>query len=107
MSAMPEERRVFRAPSLQPRPPKPPQTDERPALHAVARSMLTIRQPSPMVDKSFKALIIACAGSLFAIVALILVELIIGSKLSLHQFGFHFFAGSIWDPVAGDFGALP
>ena len=33
--------------------------------------------------------------------------LISRSKLSLAQFGFKFFMRSAWDPVQGDFGALP
>ena len=38
---------------------------------------------------------------------LILVELISGSKLSIQKFGISFFFGSAWDPVNGNFGALP
>jgi phosphate transport system permease protein len=30
-----------------------------------------------------------------------------GSKPSLQKFGWHFFVNSNWDPVSGDFGALP
>jgi phosphate transport system permease protein len=48
-----------------------------------------------------------CGLSIFAIVLLILAILINQSKLSLHQFGFGFFKSSEWDPVAGNFGALP
>jgi hypothetical protein len=29
------------------------------------------------------------------------------SGLTRHKFGFHFLTGTNWDPVAGDFGALP
>ncbi len=50
---------------------------------------------------------IACALSVLAIVALVFFELVTRSKLSLHQFGFGFFVHSVWDPVSGDFGALP
>ncbi len=42
------------------------------------------------------------ASSLF-----ILTILIVRSKLSIAQFGFAFFTRSAWDPVSGDFGALP
>jgi phosphate transport system permease protein len=48
-----------------------------------------------------------CGLSIFGIVLLILAILIFQSKLSLHQFGFGFFKSTAWDPVAGDFGALP
>lgn len=34
-------------------------------------------------------------------------ELTSRSKLSIAKFGFSFFTGSTWDPVSGDFGAMP
>lgn len=58
-------------------------------------------------DRVFKWLMIACGLSLLAIVVLVLVELITRSKLSLHEFGFSFFVRRAWDPVSGEFGALP
>jgi phosphate transport system permease protein len=48
-----------------------------------------------------------CALTIFAIVLLILFELITGSKLTIQKFGMSFFFGSAWDPVNGNFGALP
>src|SRR5579884_155698 len=107
MSAMPEEQRVFRAPALQPRMSSPADAPKKPSLQAVARSPVPMPQASAAADVGFKALIIASAGSLFSIVALIVVELFAGSRLSLHQFGFQFFVRSTWDPVKGNFGALP
>lgn len=50
---------------------------------------------------------LACGISVLAVVGFILFELIHGSQLSIQQFGFRFFTSSAWDPVAGDFGALP
>jgi phosphate transport system permease protein len=50
---------------------------------------------------------LVCAMSIFVIVLLILFVLIANSKLSIHTFGFKFFTGTTWDPVSGDFGALP
>jgi phosphate transport system permease protein len=58
-------------------------------------------------DRAFKWLMVTCALSLLAIVALVVTELVTRSKLSLHQFGFSFFVRSAWDPVSGHFGALP
>jgi phosphate transport system permease protein len=58
-------------------------------------------------DFLFGAAMLACGVTLLAIVALIVLELILQSRLSLHQFGWRFFTGSNWDPVSGDFGALP
>jgi phosphate transport system permease protein len=50
---------------------------------------------------------LACSVSILVIVALLLWELTVRSKLSLHEFGLGFFVGSAWDPVMGEFGALP
>jgi phosphate transport system permease protein len=41
------------------------------------------------------------------LVAGIFVELLRTSQLSIAKFGFHFWVTRIWDPVAGQFGALP
>jgi phosphate transport system permease protein len=37
----------------------------------------------------------------------LVLELWHGSSLARHKFGFAFFVTSVWDPIAGDFGALP
>jgi len=58
-------------------------------------------------DPGFRAAMAACSFSLLVTAILIFWELLSQSKLSLHQFGFRFFAGMNWDPVSGDFGALP
>jgi phosphate transport system permease protein len=47
------------------------------------------------------------AGTIFFITALIFYELYIQSALPRHKFGWHFLATSTWDPVSGQFGALP
>ena len=62
---------------------------------------------SKVPDHIFGAAMLACGLSLLAIVVLIVIELVLQSRLSLHAFGWRFFTGSNWDPVAGDFGALP
>lgn len=49
----------------------------------------------------------ACGLAVLAVLVLIVYELISGSQLSWHAFGFKFFAGSSWDPVSEKFGALP
>jgi phosphate transport system permease protein len=41
------------------------------------------------------------------IIGLIVVELVKQSSLSLRAFGWKFFKSDTWDPVSGDFGALP
>ncbi|MBX6358607.1 MAG: phosphate ABC transporter permease subunit PstC [Acidobacterium ailaaui] len=48
-----------------------------------------------------------CALSVFFIVALIAWQLLLRSRLTIAKFGLSFFFKSAWDPVSGDFGALP
>ena len=47
------------------------------------------------------------AASILLITALLVMNLWQGSADARHKFGWHFFFTSTWDPVAGDFGALP
>jgi phosphate transport system permease protein len=51
--------------------------------------------------------VLACGLSVIAIVVLIVFELFQGSRMAINEFGFKFFIGSDWDPVSGEFGALP
>jgi len=62
---------------------------------------------SKVPDRVFSAAMLFCGLSLLTIVVLIVVELVLQSRLSIHAFGWRFFKGTNWDPVAGDFGALP
>jgi phosphate transport system permease protein len=48
-----------------------------------------------------------CAVSILLVTATLVYELYSNSKVAQRQFGFHFLIGRTWDPVAGDFGALP
>jgi phosphate transport system permease protein len=47
------------------------------------------------------------AAMVFVITALLVYELYNSSALSRMKFGWSFLSGQIWDPVAGEFGALP
>lgn len=47
------------------------------------------------------------ASSVLLVTVLLVWVLWSTSGLTRAKFGFHFFAGTNWDPVAGDFGALP
>jgi len=58
-------------------------------------------------DKLFRLSTGIVAASVLLIVAGIAATLIQGSWLSLRQFGFGFWRTRTWDPVAGQFGALP
>ena len=77
-------------------------------------SLVTTAQKAPAwstnlftLDFGFHGLMLGTALSVLAVVGLILSELLQRSALAWQKFGFHFFARSAWDPVAGDFGALP
>lgn len=52
-------------------------------------------------------LVLGCATSVVVLTCLVCFELVRQSHLSLHEFGWRFFGGSNWDPVAGEFGAWP
>jgi phosphate transport system permease protein len=71
------------------------------------REFLSKRGSGRLADNSFAAVMLLCACTIFAIVLFILVLLVKNSRLSLVQFGWKFFTTSAWDPVSGDFGALP
>jgi phosphate transport system permease protein len=58
-------------------------------------------------DRIFQSAMTACGLAVLGILALIVYELVHRSSLSWHAFGFKFFAGSEWNPVSQQFGALP
>jgi len=58
-------------------------------------------------DRIFKFAMALCGVAVLAVLVLIVYELLSGSGLSWHAFGFKFFAGSDWNPVSEQFGALP
>ena len=78
-----------------------------PAPTSPIRSYLQSRGNSSMADSTFRWLMLLCALSIFAIVALIATELVTHSQITLAKFGWKFFVGSAWDPVNNNFGALP
>src|SRR6266851_5495317 len=47
------------------------------------------------------------AASVVLVTVLLVFELWQGSALPRHKFGFNFFRTSVWDPIFGQFGALP
>jgi phosphate transport system permease protein len=58
-------------------------------------------------DRIFKSAMTLCGLAVIGVLVLIVDELVSGSRLSWHAFGFKFFAGSDWNPVSEQFGALP
>ena len=81
------------------------------------RAYLMARGKSVIADFGFRWLMVLCALSIFAIVALIATELITGSQLTWTKFGLDFFYKAFvdpdtkqlnyWDPVNGQFSAIP
>jgi phosphate transport system permease protein len=81
-----------------------------PAVHATPspiREYLSRRGSGRLADNSFAAVMLLCGLSIFAIVVFIFGILVIHSRPSLVEFGWKFFTRQSWDPVSGDFGALP
>ena len=58
-------------------------------------------------DAVFRVLMLAVALLMVAIVVAMVIALTWDSMLSLRQFGFGFLTSQRWDPIKGDFGALP
>jgi phosphate transport system permease protein len=74
---------------------------------SAVRSFLQSKSSGRWGDGAFAGLMVVCALSIFLIVLLIVFVLIDSSRLSMHAFGWKFFTGNVWNPVSGDFGALP
>jgi phosphate transport system permease protein len=85
---------------------EPPVAATNPATSPI-REFLSKRGSGRLADNSFAAVMLLCACTIFAIVLFILILLVEHSRPSLMQFGWKFFTTSAWDPVSGDFGALP
>ena len=58
-------------------------------------------------DKTFKGLTLLMAASIVAILLLMGAEMVRESLPSMRKFGWQFITGQDWDPVQGQFGALP
>src|SRR5580704_8608939 len=50
---------------------------------------------------------LTCALTILALAALLVFELYMNSTLPREKFGWSFLAGTTWDPVVGQYGALP
>lgn len=58
-------------------------------------------------DRVFRIGLTACAALILIVVAAMIVVMTANSRLSIEEFGFGFLIGQVWDPVKGEFGALP
>src|SRR5579862_2965450 len=50
---------------------------------------------------------LTCALTILAVTALLVFELYTNSTLAREKFGWSFLSGTKWDPVEGNYGALP
>jgi phosphate transport system permease protein len=107
MSTKNDPRETAAVPSLIPSEFAPEAPPKEPSPPSPIRAFLNSRGSGQFADNSFAALMLICALSIFVIVLFIFVILTLRSKLTLHTFGLKFFVHQAWDPVAGDFGALP
>ena len=89
--------------------PGPQPVEETKVTSASAHRASPLLQASggEVPDRIFKAVMTVCGLAVLGVLVLIVSELISGSGLSWHAFGFKFFSGSDWNPVSEQFGALP
>jgi phosphate transport system permease protein len=94
--------------------PRPDMPGPQPIANAQVTSVATSRSAplqhtsgGEIPDRVFVAAMTACGLAVLGVLVLIVYELMKGSTLSWHAFGFKFFAGSDWDPVSEQFGAFP
>jgi len=77
---------------------------------ATARAWSFRRALSPtgnVGDAVFRMLLFASALVLLLLVVAMIAAMAMNSRVSLSEFGFSFLTSRAWNPVAGDFGALP
>jgi phosphate transport system permease protein len=87
--------------------PQPVEGTKLTSVSAVPATPLLHTSGGEVPDRIFRSAMIICGLAVLAILVLIVYELVSGSRLSWHAFGFKFFAGSDWNPVSEQFGALP
>jgi len=58
-------------------------------------------------DAVFRGALLLCAVLLLVIVSAMVIAMAANSMLSIREFGFGFLTGRNWDPIKGEFGALP
>ncbi|HSA91707.1 MAG TPA: phosphate ABC transporter permease subunit PstC [Terriglobales bacterium] len=85
-----------------------PEPTTRPAPATRAQRLVRLRQGtlSRLADRLFRYAMLGCALSVAGVLGLIVYELVVNSRLSMHEFGWSFFTREVWDPVMGEFGAL-
>src|ERR1035437_6360600 len=74
---------------------------------AEIRHKLSVASTGRRADRVLILIIAACAVAVLLIVAGIALSMIVGAGPALSKFGFGFLFSTTWDPVNGNFGALP
>lgn len=74
-------------------------TEREPNRHSLKSTVLA--------DKLFRFGLTVSAGLILVILVAMVVVMFISSSLSIKAFGLGFIFGDIWDPIKGEFGALP
>jgi phosphate transport system permease protein len=87
--------------------PQPVEQTKVTSVPAQPEALLLHASGGEVPDRIFKSAMTACGLAVLGLLVIIVYELMSGSKLSWHAFGFKFFAASDWDPVNEHFGALP
>jgi len=65
------------------------------------------RVNNPIGDRLFRGALIAAASLILIILISMVAVMFYSSRLSIREFGFSFIIGQVWDPIKGEFGALP
>ena len=89
-----------------PAPPAPPAPHPSHAPEPRTRPIQALDRGSPG-DRLFSGLLAAAALGIPTLLVFLVYELTASSGLALNRFGFGFIFSSVWDPVAGQFGAFP
>ena len=84
--------------------PTVPVTTDRARLSGRARQFLKRLRHG---DEVAHLITLLAAASIIVVTVMLVYQLFINSALPREKFGFGFFLGRTWDPVSGDFGALP
>ena len=85
-----------------------PERETKAALKVEARTTPLLHgKVSEVPDVVFAWTMRLCGLAVVALLAMIVYQLVVGSQLSWHAFGWKFFGQSDWNPVSDQYGALP
>jgi phosphate transport system permease protein len=85
----------------------PSECQNEPSAFAIAPPRARLAGPLRLGDPLFYGLTLVCAASIIVITGWLVYQLYVHSAQARHAFGWKFLVSGAWDPVAGEFGALP